>query len=391
MIKKIVLGFIALVFLLILIAILVAPLIAAKVERNFNIITQNPPYEVSQQAQQLHNQLMVADLHADSLLWNRNLSKQAEYGHQDLPRMDKANLSLQVFGIVSKTPNNQNFASNDSDSDRLIGLSMVQLWPRDTWFSPLKRVIYQAHKFKQYAAEPANNLGLISNKLELAAWQDVNSKTTTNLKAGLLAIEGAHALEGDLSNYLKIKQAGIRMIGLAHFFDNSFAGSAHGIKKHGLTEEGRKLVLIAQQDGIIIDLAHSSSQTIDDVLAISTRPLVVSHTGVKATCDSPRNLSNKHIKAIAQTDGLIGIGAFKGATCGNSLDSILDAIDHVTNLVGTEHVALGLDLDGAVTVPFDVQGLPLLTQGLLQRGYSAQDVAKIMGQNIIRVMSQALN
>ena len=386
MIKKIL--FVLLIILIV--AILIAPIISAQVEIRFNKVIEPPPYKISDQALKVHHQILVADLHADSLLWARNLKKREDYGHLDFPRMDQSNLSLQVFGIVTQTPKGKNFSSNSSQSDQLVALSMAQLWPRDTWFSPFNRALYQANRLHNYAQDLDNKLSVITSKQDLINWL-ATKKPQDQKKAGLLAIEGAHALEGKIENYLAIKQAGIRMIGLAHFFDNKFAGSAHGVKKHGLTELGKQLVLIAQQDGLLIDLAHSSPKTIDDVLQLSKRPLVVSHTGVKATCNSSRNLSDHHIKAIASSGGVIGIAVFKGATCGNSLDSMLDAVDHVVELVGVDYVGLGLDLDGAVTSPFDASGIALITQGLIARGYTKQEIEKIMGLNVVRVLSQALN
>jgi len=141
---------------------------------------------------------------------------------------------------------------------------------------------------------------------------------------------------------------------------------------------------------ILVDLAHASAKTIDDVTAMATRPVVVSHTGVRGTCDNQRNLSDAQLKKIAATGGVIGIGFWDVATCGNDARSIARAIRYTVGVVGVDHVALGSDFDGAVVVPFDVSGLPLLTQALLEQGFSEPDIAKIMGGNVFRLLRETL-
>lgn len=369
--------------------VIFSPFLARYIEKDFNQVRYSAPYQVSNQAQNLHDNLLVADLHADPLLWARDLNEEWSQGHFDMPRMQKANLSLQVFGIVTKSPKGQNFQQNDANSDRLIPLVMAQHWPVKTWNSPLHRALYQAQRLHELA-EKRSDLMIIKNQADLSAWLK-NRKENPKLRAGMLGIEGAHALEANINNFMPIKDAGVRMIGLAHFFDNQFSGSAHGINKGGLTSAGKELVKQAQRSGVLIDLAHASPKAIDDVIAISTRPLVVSHTGVKAVCDSPRNLSDKHIRAVARTGGVVAIAIFKGATCGTSVKQMVDSIDHVANIVGPDYVALGLDLDGAITSPVDVTGMPLITQELLKRGYTEQQIARISGANFIRVLKQTLN
>ena len=105
------------------------------------------------------------------------------------------------------------------------------------------------------------------------------------------------------------------MVGLAHFFDNAVAGSAHGVEKGGLTALGRELVAELEARSMIVDLAHSSARTIDDVLSIATRPVVASHTGVRGVADNARNLPDDQLRGIAATGGMVGIG-FWPTACG---------------------------------------------------------------------------
>jgi microsomal dipeptidase-like Zn-dependent dipeptidase len=139
-----------------------------------------------------------------------------------------------------------------------------------------------------------------------------------------------------------------------------------------------------------VDLAHASAKTIDDVLAIATRPVVVSHTGVKGTCDNQRNLSDEQLKGIARTGGVIGIGYWETAVCGKDAKAIAQAIRYTANLVGVEHVGLGSDFDGAIAAPFDTTGLVQITDALIAEGFSDDEIGKIMGRNALRVLIQNL-
>ena len=119
-------------------------------------------------------------------------------------------------------------------------------------------------------------------------------------------------------------------------------------------------------------------------------PTVVSHTGVKGTCDNPRNLSDDHVRAIAAGGGVIGIGFFRMAVCGTGPDDIVAAMLHVINLVGVDHVALGSDFDGGVTTAFDVSQLAFVTQAMVDAKLSDEEIVKILGGNTVRVMRQVL-
>ena len=128
----------------------------------------------------------------------------------------------------------------------------------------------------------------------------------------------------------------------------------------------------------------------DDILEIATAPVVVSHTGVKGTCDSPRNLSDEHIKGIAKTGGVIALGLWEKAVCGTDVEATVNAMRYVANLVGVEHVAIGSDYDGSINVPFDITGFPLITEALMAEGFTEEEISKIMGANTIRVLRETL-
>src|SRR5262249_28433878 len=162
------------------------------------------------------------------------------------------------------------------------------------------------------------------------------------------------------------------------------------LTKGGLTNFGREWVKRMEAKHMLIDLAHASPATLRDVTAMATQPLIVSHTGVKGTCDNPRNLSDNELRAVAKTGGLIGIGLWPTATCGTDARAAARAVRHTVSIVGADHVALGSDFDGAVTTPFDASGWVLLTDALLQEGFSEDQIRQIMGGNVVRVLLKVL-
>lgn len=358
-------------------------------DRKMNTVASPPPYPASSEAQALHQTLFVADLHDDVLLWDRNLLDRHDHGHTDVPRLLEGHVGLQVFSTVTKTPRGLNYESNSADSDNITPLVIAQRWPARTWNSLLERALYQGELLDKAAADSQGRLTLIRSRDDLtrylAAWQ----KDPKRL-AGVLATEGLHPLEGKLENIDRMYDAGFRIMGLTHFFDNEVGGSAHGLKKGGLTEFGRQVVPRLEEKKMLIDLAHASRPLIDDVLAIAKRPVIVSHTGVAGTCPGPRNLTDAHLRGIANTGGVIGIGYWDGAVCETSVDAIVKAMRYAADKVGVEHIALGSDFDGAVNAPFDTTGLAQLTQGLAKAGFSNQDIAAIMGGNVRRLLLESL-
>jgi microsomal dipeptidase-like Zn-dependent dipeptidase len=282
-----------------------------------------------------------------------------------------------------------NIESNDADAfDDTTLLTVFQLWPPRTWRSLTQRARYQAQRLRAAADRSGGALVMVRSRADLQSL--VERRRTSPVVGAWLGLEGAHALEGDLARLDALYDAGFRMIAPTHFFDNEWAGSAHGRGKGGLTAQGRALVRALEQRRILLDLAHASPATIDDALAMATRPLVVSHTGVRGTCDNRRNLSDAHVRAIAATGGVIGIGFWDTAVCGTSPDAIARAIAYTIGVAGADHVGLGSDFDGAVTAPFDAAGLARVTDALLRAGLSEDVVAKVMGGNVQRLLAEAL-
>jgi membrane dipeptidase len=363
--------------------------LVARAERRMNPVHPEPVTPVSERARALHATLRVADLHADSLLFGRDLLQRGTRGHVDVPRLIDGGVALQVLAAAVRTPRNLNIERNEDDSDDVIQIALAKRWPPATWRSPLARALHIASNARRFEARSAGTFRLIETREGLAEYLATRAQDRA-MTAGLLAIEGAHALDDDPANVDVAADAGYRMISPAHFFDTAFGGSAHGVKQGGLTPKGREMVRRMEVRGVILDVAHASTATIDDALAISTRPVVASHTGVRGVVDNARNLSDAHLDGIATTGGLVGIGFWDTVTGGSDAAAIARSIAYAVDRIGAEHVALGSDWDGAVAAPFDAANVVRLTDALLDVGLGEADIAAVMGENVLRLLAEAL-
>ncbi|NYT41266.1 dipeptidase [Sphingomonas sp. R-74633] len=355
------------------------------VEGSMNKVVPVKLTRPSEAAKQLHASLQIADMHADTLMWRRSLLERSNTGQVDLPRLLEGNYTLQVFSSVTKTPKHQNYDANGADTDNITLLTIAQLQPPKTWTSLLERSLFHARKLDRAAAGSNGKLRVIRTAADLDLLL-ADRATGKKLVGGMLSIEGLQDMEGDLGNLDKLYGAGFRMAGMAHFFDNDVAGSMHGMKKGGLTPLGRQVVARMEQLGMIVDIAHSSHETVAEILAMAKRPVVSSHGGVQATCKVNRNLTDDEVRGVARTGGVVGIGYWDAAICGTEPANVVRAILHVRDIVGVDHVGLGSDFDGAVTTGWDSSQLIAITQGLLDAGLSVDDIRKVMGGNVLRVI-----
>lgn len=356
---------------------------------SMNGVLRKPPYKVSARARALEGRIPIVDLHADSLLWSRDLLVRGSRGQVDIRRLIEGHVALQAFTVVTKTPRGRNFQRNTGDSDNITLLSLIDRWPPATWASLTERALYQASRLRDFESRAQGKFTIIRSASGLRAYLN-RRRADPAITAGFLGIEGAHALDGNVANIDRLYDAGFRMMAPTHFFDNDMGGSSAGANKIGLTDKGREMIRRMEARHMLVDLAHAAPRTIDDVLAMATRPVLVSHTGVKATCDNSRNLSDGQLRGVARAGGVIGIAYFEVAVCGTDATAIARAIRHAVDTAGVDAVALGSDFDGAVATPFDTTGLGLLIDALFQAGFSEEDVAKIMGGNALRVLLSAL-
>lgn len=384
--KRVAIAAIAIVLLLCVVGYAAAPGI---IESRFNKVLHRPPYSASEQAKKLHATLIVADLHADSLLWQRDLRRRSSLGHVDLPRLHQGNVALQAFTVVTQAPKGINIDRNSNATDLIKMIAIAEHWPPRTWNSRAQRALYQAGRLRDWEQDAANKLTIIRSSEDLTRCIEEHRGDQQRV-CGLLGAEGAQALDGNLENLQVFFDAGFRMMSPSHFTDTDIGGSAAGVTKGGLTAKGREWVRLMESKKMVIDLAHASPATLRDVTAMATRPVVVSHTGVRGTCNNNRNLSDDELREVAKTGGVVGIGYWDTATCGTNADAIARAIRYTVGVIGVEHVGLGSDFDGGTTEPFDATGTVQITDALLRTGFSDDDIRLIIGGNTVRVLTQLL-
>lgn len=383
-------SFLALVVLLIVAVALFLTFAPAYVESSRNTIEPHDPFQVSDQAAKLHQSLTIGDWHADSLLWKRDLLKRGTRGQVDIPRLQDGNVTLQVFTAVTKSPAGQNYSANATDArDNITPLAVGQLWPARTWQSIFQRAMYQAEKLHEFADQAPTDLMIVKSRDDLERLLS-KRKNGETIVGGMLGLEGAHPLEGDIAKLTRLADAGYRVVGLQHFFDNALGGSLHGTSNQGLSDFGTQVVKYIENNNLVLDLAHSSPQVARDVLAISNMPIIVSHTGIYSHCQTKRNFPDDLMKQIAQTGGVIAIGYWADVTCDASPMGVAATIKAAITLVGDDAVSLGSDYDGSVETGFDTSELPALTQALLDQGLSESQIRKVMGQNMLRVLRDRL-
>jgi microsomal dipeptidase-like Zn-dependent dipeptidase len=373
--------------------------VAMKVDEILNPVAMAPPYRVSEEALALHRSSDVVDLHADSLMFGRDLLTRSSGGHVDVPRLLEGGVALQVFSLVTRQPWGYNEeATNPNRPDLMTLLALLHFWPPNTWFNLHERTLYHARRLEGMAARSGGRLRLVRDREDLEDLLRAR-RAGEEIVGGLFAIEGAHVLGSDFRAELDtLFDHGLRMASLSHFFDTEYAGSVQGLEKGGLTPKGRELVAELEHRGIAIDLSHASDATLEDVLAIARKPVVISHIGVEGTCDRDtseyrkvsHNVSDDQIRAIASNGGVIGVGLWDTAVCGATAADTVRAMRHVIDLVGDSHIGLGSDFDGYILAHFDASGLPVLTQAMLDAGLERDSIRRILGGNVLRVLRSTL-
>ena len=395
----------ALVIFAVLVASILAgcALLARYLESSSNSVFNPPPNRVSANAAELQSKLLVADMHSDALLSQRDLMQAGRYGSVDLPRLKQSFVSLVTFTQPTHGP-----LCPQKDRCRpfpnLLGLwPVVSGWPVGTWFDPKQRALYYATRLERLVANSHRAFVSIKSSKDL---QNLVQHGVPSKSIGVvLGIEGAEALDGDARNVSALASVGYRIFGLVHQVDNSAAGSSQGESKHGLTAFGRQVVIAIGQQRLILDLAHASSSTIDDAVTLSPEgTYFLSHTGVTAICDSPRNVDDTRLREIIKGHGLVGIGFWddvlcldKTASASDFADAIAKSMLHVVSVaheVDPQHdydyVGLGSDFDGWVNEGFDSSGLALITDALVRKGVSEQHIRQIMGENYFRFLLRNL-
>lgn len=408
-----------------------APL-ADFVERSGNKIA-DPPTPTSAIAQGVHDRMLVADLHADTLLWRRGLVYSNPDSQVDLARIVKGNLGLQVFTMATRVPA-EGRCIHERNFDPAPLLALINGWPAPTWSSANARAVYQAEALRQAVkrsndtptlasprgGEQQVHLTFIESLDDLGSWlrRRYRSETPDPHSIGvLLGAEGAHAFDDpDGPEFERLYQLGLRMVAPTHRFDNDYAGSSEGCIRGTLTEKGIRLINMAVKRRMIVDLAHASHPSYEAAIGLLGRarhPAVVSHSGLQGYLDridvkgGHRANSDDELIWLAQTGGVFGIGFWPAAVGVPSVDNVVGAILYAVEVLtraqgaapvkggshaitrASEHIALGSDWDGAVEVAIDPARLAAITERLLVH-LEPDDVANVMGLNACRVIAQSL-
>jgi membrane dipeptidase len=368
---------------------------------------------VADRAHQLHFSSIVLDTHDDTtqrfFAKGFDLGRRNADGHVDIPRMREGGMNAIFFSIWI--------------DGRIMGPPAVQ-----KALDQIDAVHENVRKFSK-------------DMVFARTAEDVRRAHAQGKIAALIGVEGGHMIGNDIRIVRVFGDLGVRYMTLSHFYNDEWADSSTDKPAHnGLTDYGKEIVREMNRQGIMVDISHVSDKTFYDALEVSKAPLIASHSSCRALCDHVRNMSDEMIKALAAKGGVIQINyeksfidqnyknAYDKATggagvvgalsqaikeCGDdqectaraaialerkmteegklphvSWERIVDHIDHAVKLVGAEHVGLGSDFDGA-SMPEgmeDCSKLPKITEALLRKGYSEQDIRKILGENTLRLM-----
>jgi len=319
-------------------------------------------------ATKLHQQCIVFDAHCDSILDvledKRTLEQRSSEGHLDLPRLREGGVTAQIFAIYVR----REYHGRSAHQTLRCLDALHSIFDRST-----------------------------DDVIMATTAADVERAKADGKIAAIIAIEGAEALEGELALLRVYHRLGVRNVGITWSLRNRAADGVFEARTGGgLTNFGVELVEEMNRLGIMVDVAHLAPAGVRDVLEISQAPVIASHANAHALRPVARNLTDEQLEGIASTGGVVGVTFvpyfldedWKHASLGH----LLDHIDHIVKVAGTDHVGLGSDFDGFPPPPptglEDATCFPNITTGLLERGYADDDVRKILGRNFMRVFRQ---
>ncbi|ULQ51608.1 dipeptidase [Flavihumibacter fluvii] len=370
----------------------------------------------------LHEHAIVVDTHNDVLssVTLRGLNIEEDLSgktHTDLARFRKGGIDVQVFSIFC-----------------------------DEQYGPGQAFNYALREIDSLDAIAARN----PDKMMLVnSYADLKKAVRNHKLAAMKGVEGGHMIEDKLSNLDSLYNRGARYLTLTWNNSTSWASSAWdetkmdqgkpvGISKKGLNDFGKQVVERMNQLGMLVDLSHVGVQTFYDAIAVTKKPVLVSHSCAYALCPVPRNLRDDQILAIGKNGGVIHLNFYSGFLDSTynrkqaafmqrhqpeldslkqlkwpeyeiagwlgkkhpaevdslrpSMNILLDHLDHIVKLIGVDHVGLGSDFDGIESAPQDLDGvedMPIITSALIVRGYSNADIKKILGGNFLRILKAA--
>lgn len=333
----------------------------------------------------IHKRAVYVDAHCDSILaWlppvrlpiamrkpteapeRRSLGERWKVGHIDLPRLMEGEVDCQVFAVYVSP-----------------------------LFHPasLRRALQMIDVFYSEVDKNSDKIALCTSFADILRTQNEGKISA------LLSIEGGEPLEGDLGVLRMLYKLGVRALTLTHSPRNRLGdGCGEKGSRGGLTSFGAQVVKEMNKLGMVVDVSHINEQGFWDVIKTTKSPIIASHSNARALCDHVRNLKDDQIKALAEKGGVIGVTFVRTFLSKDvemvTVDNVLDHIDHIADLVGVEHVGIGSDYDGMGQAPKgleDVTKVSNITRGLVTRGYSDNDIEKILGGNFLRMFKKILD
>jgi membrane dipeptidase len=369
--------------------------------------------DIASRARKLHFDSLVVDTHTDvpqrCLFENFNFADRNAEGCIDIPRLREGG----------------------------VGAIFCAAWVPSGVTGPIavKRALDLIDAMREQVRLHPADLALAASAAEIRAAHAARRIAVVS------CLEGGHAIDSDLGVLRIFAALGVRYMTLTHFADLDWAGSSGGSGNKGLTAFGREVIAEMNRLGMVVDLSHVSDRTFSDVLAVTRAPAMASHSCCRALCDSPRNLTDEMIRALAANGGVLQITFHTGflsqaqsaayrhiaaefaerdqgirAQCGGNearilieeqrlseamiregklprvnWEEIVEHIDHAVQVSGADHVGIGSDFDGAWMPEGmeDASKLPRITEALMRRDYSDGDIRKILGENAMRVLSDA--
>lgn len=321
----------------------------------------------------------IADAHADSLMWNRDLTRLQTGGHVDFPRLAQAKVGLQCFTLVTR-------------GLPVIGgfpvFAAARGWPRKALASEWTRALWQIDHLATLCRRSDGKVSVAHTGAELEA----------NLAAGtlsaVLGVEGAHALGGRVERVAELRARGVRFMGLTHLANNELGGSSLPFMgNRPLSAHGHEVLDEMARLGMPVDVAHASPRTLNDILAHPTARPFCSHTGVSGVTPVWRNLPDAALRRIADKGGVVGVIFAPQFLGGRELSDLVRHLEHAVKVMGEQGVGFGSDFDGMVPLPRgmrDVRDLPLIMAALRERGHAPSLVDRIAGENWRRFFGEVL-
>ena len=363
----------------------------------------------AQDYKQIHKDMIVVDGHNDviisSILKGRDIGQRLDKGHTDIPRLIEGGVDVQVFAVWSDDKKWKTGAFKHAN-DQIDALENV--------------------------------INRNTDKIEIAkSYADIMRIQAAGKIAAVIGIEGGNMIEESIDNLEYLYNRGARYLTLTWNYNLPWVTAAaledkkSTNEQKGLTKEGKYIIRKMNQLGMMVDLSHASKKTFYDVMKVSKKPVLVSHSNAAALAPHSRNLDDKQLKALKKNKGVVGVNFYSGfldsdfdgrlksvyeeqfnkkptdkmsswaqydkLTAANKLrvdaplERLLEHIDYLVSKVGIDHVAIGSDFDGIESSPLglgDVSTFPILTKSLLERGYTKEDVSKIMGLNFLRILKE---